>query len=722
MNQFNSRLSVLFGGLLCCADYYAHPPSLGPRSSLPSRSPPIEMQISRRLLLFCVLFLGAGVWAAVFGGIFASDDISKITKIKQHVGLEIDETEERPVKGGVGGAVQRVTTTTAPRGDGPRKRDGKTTIVSGGPPTKQGFPMPSQQQAVVSSQRSLPSLSLPPLPALPPPGSGGGFTSVIPKFRHVIWKSKTLPQSAKGIDDTWRSRESGFTHIIHDDNECKVLADRFAAEREAVTPEMRFMPLKQLRLTRFKYKYNFSEVYENYQLNVMRSDVCRVLVVYFYGGFYMDLDIDFVKPLRDWSNVRWEATDLLLGMEYSSTVRDITNFFFAATERHPCLRILLEHLYRRGQDPNPFFTRERNTIHKQTGPSMWLYMFQQCRVPREYLFAERTLYHEGGRTSREVVGEKFFESPHTRENNYHSDKNQIGWYEPIPQLNRHALHGGNVNHGYGSNRWQRDASYGSWTSKEHAHKANMRGGEAVEAQGRRARSAKGEFIRPDDPDEAYLSLIRKHRFVVWQDPKPMPAEIKSIYADWYNEEHFTHEVLSADDCRSLFFLGLNRLVDSVPDALCGLLAIHLNGGGFYMHHSVRRVSSFLDWPDGMWAGTDVLVVGSGSELRTDLFGASANHPCTHHAIHALSGGDKSSIPPVTTKSFSDAMLQCSVDDGWFAGERRYALYGINGYTMGVRLEFLQSRGFPRSYAKRGGRYYPSARSISKLAETVVSFP
>jgi hypothetical protein len=497
-----------------------------------------------------------------------------------------------------------------------------------------------------------------------------------------------------------------------------MLAKRYAAERTTETPEVRYLPASQLRLLSFNYTYNFLQVYENYQLNVMRADVCRVLVIYYYGGFYMDLDVDFARPIKDWKPVRWEGTDLLLGMEYGSPQRDINNFFFAATARHPCLRILLEHLNRHGQDPNPFMLRDRNTIHKHTGPTVWLYAFKECRVPREYLHTPRTVYQEGGRTSLLEIGARFYESPHVRQNNYHNAKEPIGWYEPLPQINREDLHGILVDHKYGSNRW-RDAKYGSWTAKEASQKSKLRSGEAVEALGERARVSKDQYmIRPQDPDEVHLSLIRKHRFVVWQNSAPMTGDALSTYNTWVvSEPHMTHQIVGSDECLSLARLMTGRATDVVSDTLCGLLAVHLMGGGFYMHHSVKRTGSFFDWPEGSWTATDVLLVGDAPNVHTTLFGASAEHRCTKHAIERLTTGNVESV--VSPGKFWDAWRDCSIDDKYFKDDRRYVVYGINKYAMGVRLEWLQSKGFPRSYNnKQGGQYQLQPRS--KLLSSIVT--
>ena len=523
------------------------------------------------------------------------------------------------------------------------------------------------------------------------------YTSVIPRVRHTIWKSKILTNEAEECDRNWREHEPSFSHVLHDDEECLMLARRYAAERTTETPEARYLPLSQRRLLSFNYTYNFSQVYENYQLNVMRADVCRVLVIYYYGGFYMDLDVDFVRPVKDWNVARWEGTDILLGMEYGSPQRDLTNFFFAATARHPCMRILLEHLNRRGQDPNPFMLRERYVIHKHTGPTVWLYALKECRVPRDYLHTERTLYHEGGRTTQSVVGRYFYEAPNVHlQLNYHNAKDPIGWFEPLPQLDREDLLGVLVKHKFASVNWK-DGNYSSWTSKEASLKLQLTSGEPVDALGERARSPKSKYTRPQDPDEVHLSLIRKHRFVVWQDSAPMSGHALSTYNEWViSEPHMTHQVVGADECLSLLRMVTTKMLHKISDPLCGLLAVHMLGGGFYMHHSVNRTGSFFDWSEGVWTGTDVLLVGDAPNAHLELFGASAQHRCTKHAIENLLLQEKDEL---SGGKFWEAWRDCAVDDKYFQDEeeRKWVVYGINKYHMGVKLEWLQSKGFPKSW-------------------------
>jgi hypothetical protein len=73
-------------------------------------------------------------------------------------------------------------------------------------------------------------------------------------------------------------------------------------------------------------------------------------MVYFHGGVYMDIDVeyknDFKKHLvqhQDWKNV-----DLLLGWENTGD-KQVSNFIFGAAPRHPCMRSVLEEILRAGE-------------------------------------------------------------------------------------------------------------------------------------------------------------------------------------------------------------------------------------------------------------------------------------------------------------------------------------------------------------------------------------
>lgn len=70
---------------------------------------------------------------------------------------------------------------------------------------------------------------------------------------------------------------------------------------------------------------------------VMRADLWRIAIVYVYGGWYADLDVECVEPMIMWT----KPTDtLVVGIETDGG--NLGNYMFGATPRHPALLRVIE--------------------------------------------------------------------------------------------------------------------------------------------------------------------------------------------------------------------------------------------------------------------------------------------------------------------------------------------------------------------------------------------
>ena len=90
-------------------------------------------------------------------------------------------------------------------------------------------------------------------------------------------------------------------------------------------------------------KSNFSqEIYDMYRslpLGVMRADFWRVAVIYINGGIYSDTDVFCKKSIDGLINDK----DLVLLTE-PNTSDNVSNFFFAATPKHPVLKEIIDEM------------------------------------------------------------------------------------------------------------------------------------------------------------------------------------------------------------------------------------------------------------------------------------------------------------------------------------------------------------------------------------------
>ncbi len=110
---------------------------------------------------------------------------------------------------------------------------------------------------------------------------------------------------------------------------------------------------------------------------VERADFFRYLVVYSFGGFYADTDVDCTQPLDSWVPPK---AALVVGLEnefvtpaeaaqrtYART-RQYEQFIFAAERGHPLLRAAVEHIGGGAATGAPGSDRG---VLDRTGPGLW---------------------------------------------------------------------------------------------------------------------------------------------------------------------------------------------------------------------------------------------------------------------------------------------------------------------------------------------------------------
>ena len=109
----------------------------------------------------------------------------------------------------------------------------------------------------------------------------------------------------------------------------------------------------------------YMELFNSYPATIFRTDVMRYFVLYDYGGFYTDLDVECLQPLDAWTNV---AYSLLSHETYEHTYfghmrqqPNVMTTVLATKARHPYYKLLQENL-QRYHDTCP------NNVLYSTGP------------------------------------------------------------------------------------------------------------------------------------------------------------------------------------------------------------------------------------------------------------------------------------------------------------------------------------------------------------------
>lgn len=136
---------------------------------------------------------------------------------------------------------------------------------------------------------------------------------MIPNILWQTWKTNDIPSSLYGCVQSWK------------DNNPQ-LERRFMNDQEAAD---------------FIQQEFGEEVYKIYQalpLGVMRADFWRLAVVYIYGGYYADLDVQINTNLVEWVDNTTEAV-FLYGLH-----GDIENWFFASYPKHPIIKRAIDNM------------------------------------------------------------------------------------------------------------------------------------------------------------------------------------------------------------------------------------------------------------------------------------------------------------------------------------------------------------------------------------------
>ena len=140
--------------------------------------------------------------------------------------------------------------------------------------------------------------------------------SGIPKIIHQLWKTDQIPRRWVKAVRSVRRCHPGWEYRLWTDEKMEV-----------------------------HVRDHHPEIYETYMgfdLNIMRADIFRYILMYDFGGMYCDLDYEFVRPFD------YENEELVLSLEYDKAYGDgenqLANFVFASVPQHKLWQEILENI------------------------------------------------------------------------------------------------------------------------------------------------------------------------------------------------------------------------------------------------------------------------------------------------------------------------------------------------------------------------------------------
>ncbi len=162
----------------------------------------------------------------------------------------------------------------------------------------------------------------------------------IPRIIHFIWFGSPLPERFKPLIASWKKHHPTWEIKIWTDKDVHSFPFPYDTERA------------------FKQARNFGE----------KSDIFRLIVLYYIGGLYLDVDFECLSPF---DNLH-KACGFYTGIGYDKKAL-LFNGLIGSRRKHPVIKECLKRI-----KPGPG-DHQRDRILRQTGPQFFTQCFYKCK-------------------------------------------------------------------------------------------------------------------------------------------------------------------------------------------------------------------------------------------------------------------------------------------------------------------------------------------------------
>src|SRR5690606_25109495 len=167
------------------------------------------------------------------------------------------------------------------------------------------------------------------------------MTHRIPRILHQTWKTAEVPGEWAGSAASWRTHHPEWQHRLWTDEDNRAfVAEHYPALLEA---------------------------YDAYPYAIMRADAVRYCLLHHFGGVYVDLDFECLRPIDELIATEHfvVAREPAAQSAWLGTTSLVSNAFMAAPPGHPLLQAVLDELR---QGPREAVTHV--DVLEMTGPMM----------------------------------------------------------------------------------------------------------------------------------------------------------------------------------------------------------------------------------------------------------------------------------------------------------------------------------------------------------------
>ena len=135
---------------------------------------------------------------------------------------------------------------------------------------------------------------------------------MIPKIIHQTWKNNNIPLIWNNAVKSCKKNNTDFKYILWTHKSMDIFVKKF-----------------------YPYFYN---IYSSYKYDIQRCDAFRYLVLYKYGGIYLDLDLECKKSLN-----KFLKYDIVF-VRSTNIKTSFTNSFYMCIPNHPFFKYCIKEL------------------------------------------------------------------------------------------------------------------------------------------------------------------------------------------------------------------------------------------------------------------------------------------------------------------------------------------------------------------------------------------
>ena len=170
----------------------------------------------------------------------------------------------------------------------------------------------------------------------------------IPKIIMQTWKNDQVPEKWQPSVTSIQTYMPSWSHILMTDED-----------------NLNFVK---------KYFPDFLPYFVNFPYNIQRADAIRAMILYVFGGIYMDLDIEILKPLDE----LFTSDDDLFFVKSGNVGSYVTNSFMASKPRNP---FWLTYLNEMKLQPPSWALTKHFVVMTTTGPMAMTRALEKNNTP-----------------------------------------------------------------------------------------------------------------------------------------------------------------------------------------------------------------------------------------------------------------------------------------------------------------------------------------------------